>query len=99
MEMTKSNDRNRLRHDWSKEAIALALEGEWQRATEVNQAILALYPDDVDAMNRLGKAFMELREYQKGQASSGGCRGKGALQHHCQEEFGQARTTGKCSGH
>ena len=65
MEMTKSNDKNRLRRDWSKEAIALALEGEWQRATEVNQAILALYPDDVDAMNRLGKAFMELSEYQR----------------------------------
>ena len=65
MEMTKPNDKNRLRRDWSKQAIALALEGEWQRATEVNQAILALYSDDVDAMNRLGKAFMELNEYQQ----------------------------------
>ena len=60
---TTTVDRSRLKRDWSKQAIDLALKGEWQRATEVNQALLALYPDDVDAMNRLGKAFMELGEY------------------------------------
>ena len=65
MEMTRTSDKTRLRRDWSKEAIDLALKGEWQRATEVNQAILALYPDDAEAMNRLGKAFMELCEYDK----------------------------------
>ena len=62
---TKSSDKGRLRRDWGKEAIDLALKGEWQRATEVNQAILALHPDDVEAMNRLGKAFMELGEYDR----------------------------------
>ena len=60
---TTTVDRNKLKRDWSKQAIDLALKGEWQRATEVNQALLALYPDDVDAMNRLGKACMELGEY------------------------------------
>ena len=65
METTKVMDKSRLRRDWSKEAINLALKGEWQRATEVNQAILALHPDDVEAMNRLGKAFMELCEYER----------------------------------
>ncbi len=63
MEMTRTEDKSRLRRDWSKEAISLALKGEWQRATEVNQAILSLFSDDVDAMNRLGKAFMEINEY------------------------------------
>ncbi len=63
MEMTRTSDKNRLRRDWSKEAIDLALKGEWRRAAEVNQAILALYADDVEAMNRLGKAFMELSDY------------------------------------
>ena len=62
---TKTSDKGRLRRDWGKEAIDLALKGEWQRATEVNQAILALHPDDVEAMNRLGKAFMELGEYDR----------------------------------
>ena len=65
MEMTRTSDKNRLRRDWGKEAINLALKGEWERAAEVNQAILALYPDDVEAMNRLGKAFMELSDYEK----------------------------------
>ena len=63
MNTTKTADKTRLKRDWGKQAIDLAMKGEWQRATEVNQALLALYPDDVDAMNRLGKAFMELGEF------------------------------------
>lgn len=63
MEMTKNTDKTRIRREWSKQAIDLAMKGEWQRATEVNQALLALYPEDVDAKNRLGKAFMELGKY------------------------------------
>ena len=65
METTRTADKNKLRRDWSKEAIDLALKGEWQRAAEINQAILALYPDDVEAMNRLGKAFMEICDYTR----------------------------------
>jgi len=63
--LTRTESNSRLRRDWSKEAIALALKGEWERAAEVNQAILALFSDDVDAMNRLGKAFMELNCYDR----------------------------------
>lgn len=63
--LTRTESNSRLRRDWSKEAIALALKGEWERAAEVNQAILALFSDDVDAMNRLGKAFMELNRYDR----------------------------------
>lgn len=48
--------------DLSREAISLALKGEWERAAEVNQLILDSFPD-VDAMNRLGKALMELARY------------------------------------
>ncbi len=65
MEMTRPKGNSKLKRDWGKEAIALALKGEWERATEVNQAILSLFSDDVDAMNRLGKAFMELNEYDR----------------------------------
>ena len=63
--LTRTESNSRLRRDWSKEAIALALKGEWERAAEVNQAILALFSEDVDAMNRLGKAFMELNRYDR----------------------------------
>lgn len=65
MQTTKTSDKSRLRREWSKEAIDLAMNGEWQRATEVNQALLTLYPEDADAQNRLGHAFIELAEYAR----------------------------------
>ncbi len=65
MQTAKTSDKSRLRREWNKEAIDLAMKGEWQRATEVNQALLTLYPDDTDAMNRLGHAFIELADYAR----------------------------------
>ena len=53
----------KLKKDLSHDAVNLALEGEWQRATEVNRAILKLFSDDVEAMNRLVKALIELGSY------------------------------------
>lgn len=47
----------------SKQAIALAMEGRWREAVAVNKGIIEKYPDDVDAYNRLGRAYMELGEY------------------------------------
>ncbi|MCK4787380.1 MAG: tetratricopeptide repeat protein, partial [Desulfobacteraceae bacterium] len=46
-----------------KTAIDFAKEGRWQEAITVNQQILQLIPQDVDAHNRLGKAYVELGEY------------------------------------
>ncbi|PKB65015.1 MAG: hypothetical protein BZY80_01495 [SAR202 cluster bacterium Io17-Chloro-G2] len=62
-DVARSGNPSRLKRDLSQEAISLALKGEWERATEVNRAILELFEDDVDAMNRLGKALMELARY------------------------------------
>jgi hypothetical protein len=53
----------RLKRDLSSEAVNLALQGDWERATEVNKAILELFSDDVEAMNRLVKALIELGNY------------------------------------
>ncbi len=47
----------------SKDAISLALEGEWEKAAEINRLILDMTPADVEAMNRLGKALMEMGQY------------------------------------
>jgi len=47
----------------AKEAIDLAMKGQWQEAVTANKAILELTPEDVDAYNRLGRAFMELGDY------------------------------------
>ncbi len=62
-ELTRSSNSTRLKRDLSRDAIDLALKGEWERATEVNRAILELFADEVEAMNRLGKAYMELGKY------------------------------------
>ena len=62
-ELIQSRNSTRLKRDLSRDAIDLALKGEWERATEVNRAILELFADNVEAMNRLGKAYMELGKY------------------------------------
>lgn len=64
-ELTQSSNSARLKRDLSRDAVALALKGEWERASEVNRAILELFADDVEAMNRLGKAYMELGRYDE----------------------------------
>jgi tetratricopeptide (TPR) repeat protein len=58
-------DRARLIRQASKQAIALAMEGRWKEAVESNKGILESFPDDVDTLNRLGRAHMELREYNE----------------------------------
>lgn len=52
-----------IRRERSKQAIALAMQGRWREAIAVNQEIVEEFPHDVDAYNRLGKAYMELGEY------------------------------------
>ena len=53
----------RFRINLGKEAVKLALDGQWERAAEINRAILELCPDDCEAANRLAKALMELADY------------------------------------
>ncbi len=65
MDLTQPANSTRLRKDLGRDAIGLALAGKWERAAEVNRAILELFASDVDAMNRLGKALMELGRYEE----------------------------------
>ena len=58
----------KLKKDLSYEAVNLALQGEWQRATEVNRTILQSFSDDVEAMNRLVKSLIELGSYEEASA-------------------------------
>lgn len=57
--------------DPQEEAIRLALEGRWEEAVKVNRAILERDPDNIEALNRLGKALMELRRYDEAYAAYG----------------------------
>ncbi len=58
-----SEDRSRQRRVKAEQAIGLAMKNRWDEAVQVNREILELFPSDVDAFNRLGKALMELGKY------------------------------------
>ena len=53
----------RLKRQGSKQAIALAMQGRWREAVAANKNLIESFPNDVDAYNRLGRAYMELGEY------------------------------------
>jgi len=59
----KEEDKSRLRRQVSKQAVALAMQGRWQEVVAANKTLLESFPDDIDAFNRLGRAYMELGEY------------------------------------
>ncbi len=61
----REEDKARLRRKASQEAISLAMQSRWQEAVAVNESIIELLPTDIDAYNRLGRAFMELGEFAK----------------------------------
>lgn len=56
----EAEERARIRRQRAEQAIQLAMQSKWEDAVQVNNAILALFPNDVDALNRLGKALSEL---------------------------------------
>ncbi len=55
----------RLLKEQTRRAVSLAMNGEWAEAAQLNREILEAAPDDVGAMNRLGKALTELGESGK----------------------------------
>ena len=54
-----------IKRQLSKQAIELALHGRWQEAVVANKGIIEDFPNDVDAYNRLGRAYLELGEYSQ----------------------------------
>jgi len=67
----QEEEQSRLRRQSSKQAIALAMQGQWREAVAINQGLIEMFPNDVDAHNRLGRAYMELGEYAQAEASYG----------------------------
>jgi len=53
----------RLRRLRTKQAITLAMQGQWREAIAINKDIVEDFPNDIKAYNRLGKAYMELGEH------------------------------------
>lgn len=59
----QAEGRTRTKKQQADAAIQMALDGRWEEAAEINQSILASFPSDVDAYNRLGKAMTELGRF------------------------------------
>src|SRR5712691_10734658 len=53
----------------AEQAVAAALEADWTRAAELNAKILEASPDDVEARNRLGRAYIEQGKLEEARAA------------------------------
>ena len=59
----------KLRRQRTKEAITLAMQGRWEEAFAANNDIIEVFPKDINAYNRLGKALTELGRYDEAKAA------------------------------
>ena len=69
MTSTGTEDKEKLRKDKAKRAIALAMQNHWSEAVETNLSILRVFPEDLEAYNRLGKALTELGRNREAKAA------------------------------
>jgi hypothetical protein len=70
--MTREDEKLlRFKQQRSKDAIDLAMQARWQEAVDVNKEIIASFPEDVDTFNRLGRAYMELGDFDKAKEAYG----------------------------
>jgi tetratricopeptide (TPR) repeat protein len=62
--MTQSaEEKTRTKRQWTDLAVKQAQEGLWEDAIVTNKNILSIFPQEPDALNRLGKAYSELGQY------------------------------------
>jgi len=66
-----ADDRTRVRRQRAEQAIQLAMQGQWEAAAKVNRIIIDVFPNDVDAYNRLGKACTELGRFAEAREAYG----------------------------
>jgi tetratricopeptide (TPR) repeat protein len=57
------SEKAKLRRHRTNEAIALAMQSQWEEAAAVNKSIIEMFPDDADAHKRLGKALTQIGKY------------------------------------
>src|SRR5690349_22209687 len=60
-----AEEKARLKKQWTDLAVKQAQEGLWEDAVATNRNILSLFPQEPDALNRLGKAYSELGQYSE----------------------------------
>jgi len=57
------------RQQLAKQAIDLAMQSRWEEAIAANKSIIASFPDEADAYNRLGKALTETGKIKEARAA------------------------------
>jgi len=57
--MNQTEDKARVKRLRTEQAIQFAMQSRWDEAIAANKAIIAAFPDEADAYNRLGKALSE----------------------------------------
>jgi tetratricopeptide (TPR) repeat protein len=55
----------KLKRERTQEAISFAMQGRWDEAIAANQSIIEVFPNDINAFNRLGKALTEKGQYEE----------------------------------
>jgi hypothetical protein len=69
--MYQAEEKVRLKRQRAEQAIQLAMQSRWEEAAQANREIVALFPSDVDAYNRLGKALTEVGRYKEAREAYG----------------------------
>ena len=64
MSRIATQERTAVKRRWGNQAIRLAMENQWEKAVEVNQSILEMFPADIESHNRLGRSLTELGRYR-----------------------------------
>lgn len=64
-----AEEKARLKKQWTDLAIKQAQTSEWEEAILTNKNILNLFPGEIEAYNRLGKAYSELGQYGEARES------------------------------
>ncbi len=69
MTQYQPDEKNRIKRQKSDLAIRLAKEGRWTEAVQTNRELLGIFPDDSETLNRLGKAYLELKKFGEAKAA------------------------------
>ena len=69
MSMSPSPDAGLRARALADQAVAAALDADWPRAVELNSKILEAAPDEIEARNRLGRAFIEQSKLEEAKAA------------------------------
>ena len=62
-------DKGKIRKEKTKQAVALAMQSRWEDAIAVNRSLLEVFPQELEAYNRLGKALSELGRNREAKAA------------------------------